>query len=120
MGDLGRQIGERAQAAASTVAEQTRAEIAREEARADGSCSNPRCRLAYAHSGPCDERAQAAAERRLRGVPILRLGRHCYDIVYRQLGDEPSNDDPRVAIFTGPDAEAHAAAYVAMANGGAR
>lgn len=29
-----------------------------------------------------------------------RLGRSHQDIIYRQLGDEPSDEDPRVAVFT--------------------
>lgn len=46
-----------------------------------------------------------------------RLGRSHQDIVYRQLGDEPSDEDPRVAVFT----EAiDAIAVVALLNGDAR
>lgn len=54
------------------------------------------------------------------GPVVLRLGRSHADIVYRQLGEHPSSDDPRVAVFMGPDAEWLAAQYVLLANGGAR
>lgn len=43
----------------------------------------------------------------------LRQGRHNLDIVYLQLGDEPSDDDPRVAVC---NTEGQAELLVALAN----
>jgi hypothetical protein len=43
-----------------------------------------------------------------------RLGRSHSDIVYRQLGDEPDDEDPRVAVFT---EAVDAIAVVALLNG---
>jgi hypothetical protein len=46
-----------------------------------------------------------------------RLGRHHKDTVYFQVGDEPHDNDPRVAIFLGAFAE-DAAEFVEWANSG--
>lgn len=43
-----------------------------------------------------------------------RLGRSHRDTVYQQLGDQPSNTDPRVALFMGETAVALAADFVAV------
>lgn len=45
-----------------------------------------------------------------------RLGRHHDDTVYLQLGDQPADTDPRVALFMGPAAAEDARTFIDAAN----